>query len=102
LLARAAATGEAAASARLLRDESFKVFYDAGTLIVICTTEQNHYAEADCWLSAQNLMLAACDLGLGTCPIGLSVPVLNTAAQLLALRQRLSHRAPRTGQPALG
>jgi nitroreductase len=78
-LARAAATGEAAASARLLRDESFNVFYDAGTLIVICTTEQSHYAEADCWLSAQNLMLAACDLGLGTCPIGLAVPVLNTA-----------------------
>jgi nitroreductase len=77
-LATGGPSGAAAASARLLRDESFNVFYDAGALIVICTTEQNVYGEADCWLAAQNLMLAACDLGLGTCPIGFSVAILNT------------------------
>jgi nitroreductase len=33
---------------------------------------------ADCWLAAENLMLAAYGLGLGTCCIGFAVPVLNT------------------------
>jgi nitroreductase len=33
---------------------------------------------ADCWLAAENLMLAACLLGLGTCCIGSAVPVLNS------------------------
>jgi nitroreductase len=77
-----AAAGESNAqrppSERLLHYESFNVFYGASTLIVICAVERARYAEADCWLSAQNLMLAACDLGLGSGPIGLSVPLFNT------------------------
>lgn len=77
-LASATAHGDPPVNLRLLRDERFNVFYDAGTLIVICALENSHNAQADCWLSAQNLMLAACDLGLGSCPIGLAVPVLNT------------------------
>ena len=36
------------------------------------------YAEADCWLAAENLMLAACAQDLGTCCIGFAIPVLNT------------------------
>lgn len=33
---------------------------------------------ADCWLAAENLMLAATSLELGTCVIGLAVSALNT------------------------
>jgi len=65
---------------QLLGDADFNVFYDASTLIVICATVGGRYAEADCWLAAQNLMLEACELGLGSCPIGFAIPALNTDA----------------------
>jgi nitroreductase len=61
----------------MLDDPSFNIFYGAGTLIVICRTQDGPFAEADCWLAAQNLMLAAVAHGLGCCCIGLAVPVLN-------------------------
>ncbi len=61
----------------LLLDPEFSIFYDAGTLIVICATPESHFVEADCWLAAENLMLTAHALGLGTCPIGFAIPVLN-------------------------
>lgn len=54
------------------------VFYDAGTLIVICGKPLGPYVSADCWLAAQNLMLAARAMGLGTCVIGLAVDALNS------------------------
>jgi len=60
-----------------LGDPAFNVFYDAGTLIVICAAVSGRYTDADCWLAAQPLMLAACDRGLGTCPIGFAIPLLN-------------------------
>ena len=56
----------------------FNVFYDASTLILICgKTSAPSYA-ADCWLAAENLMLAACAMGLGTCVIGSALHALNT------------------------
>lgn len=61
----------------MLGEASFNIFYDAGTLVVICRKPDGRYAEADCWLAAENLMLAACAKGLGTCCIGFAVPVLN-------------------------
>ncbi len=61
-----------------LVDPAFNVFYDASTLVVIGSRERSTYTDADCWLAAENLMLAACEVGLGSCPIGLSVPLLNT------------------------
>ena len=36
------------------------------------------FVAADCWLAAENLMLAAGALGLGTCCIGSAIPVLNS------------------------
>ena len=60
-----------------LSDPAFNIFYDAGTLIVVCRKIAGAYAEADCWLAAQNLMLAATANGLGSCCIGLAVSVLN-------------------------
>jgi nitroreductase len=63
---------------RLVADPGFNIFYDAGTLIVIGTRPVSPFAAADCWLAAENLMLAACAMGLGTCCIGFAVAVLNT------------------------
>lgn len=62
----------------LLLDPSFNIFYDAGTLIVIASRARGRYTDADCWLAAENLMLAACEMGLGSCPIGFAIPALNT------------------------
>jgi nitroreductase len=62
----------------MLDDPAFNIFYDAGTLIAICRRQEGSFAEADCWLAAQNLMLAATAKGLGSCCIGFAVRVLNT------------------------
>ena len=55
----------------------FNVFYDANTLIVICANTENPDAIADCWMAAQNLMLAAHAIGLGSCVITQALPALN-------------------------
>ncbi len=61
----------------MLREPSFNIFYDAGTLVAIGAPRANPYADADCWLAAEAFMLAAYEARLGTCPIGFAVPVLN-------------------------
>ena len=72
------ARGEAAdAFLKRLADPAFSVFYDAGTLIVVCARMRGPFVTADCWLAAENLMLAATALGLGCCVIGSAVPALN-------------------------
>ena len=71
-----------------LADPDFNIFYDAGTLVVICARltpdffspdswPAHSFVVADCWLAAENLMLAACADGLGTCCIGFAVAALN-------------------------
>jgi nitroreductase len=55
----------------------FNVFYDASTLVLICGKITSPSFEADCWLAAENLMLAACAMGLGTCVIGSALSALN-------------------------
>jgi len=65
-------------SLEIVNKPDFHVFYNAGTLIVICGKYQGPYVAADCWLAAGNLMLAACAQGLGTCVIGFAIPTLNT------------------------
>ena len=59
-------------------DPKFNIFYGADTLIVIVSEESGHFVEADCWLAAENLMLAATEMGLGTCVIGSAIAALNT------------------------
>jgi nitroreductase len=61
----------------LLANPDFNIFYDAGTLVVICGKPMGPFVVADCWLAAENLMLAACAMGLGTCCIGFAMAVLN-------------------------
>ena len=56
----------------------FNAFYNATTLIVICGKPTGAFVAADCWLAAENLMLAAYAQGLGTCVIGLAVTAINT------------------------
>ena len=59
-------------------DPNFSVCYNANTLIVIYGKPMGPFVAADCWLAAENLMLAATAFGLGTCVIGLALPTLNT------------------------
>jgi nitroreductase len=61
----------------IMAQPGFNVFYDACNLIVICANSDGKFAQADCWLAAQNLMLSAYATGLGSCVIGMAVPVLN-------------------------
>jgi len=61
----------------MVDNPDFNIFYDAGTLILICGKTAAPFYTADCWLSAQNLMLAACAMGLGTCVIGSALPAFN-------------------------
>ena len=56
----------------------FNMFYNASTLIMIGGKPLGPFVVADCWLAAENLILAACSMGLGTCVIGAAVPALNT------------------------
>jgi nitroreductase len=57
-------------------DPAFNIFYNAGTLIVICGKPKGTFVSADCWLAAENLMIAATAMGLATCPIGFAVAAL--------------------------
>jgi nitroreductase len=76
------AVGEAAVRSQFsqrLADPVFDLFYDAGTLIVICTKATGPFATADCWLAAATLMLAASAMGLGSCCIGSAIGALNSS-----------------------
>ncbi|HSH54796.1 MAG TPA: nitroreductase family protein [Methylotenera sp.] len=57
----------------------FNIFYDANTLILICGNTTTPFVSADCWLAAENLILAACAMGLGTCIISSALSALNTS-----------------------
>ena len=76
------ATGEAAARSHFgqeMANPEFSIFYDASTLIVICAKPMGPFVTADCWLAAENLMLAASAMGLGSCCIGSAIGALNTS-----------------------
>ncbi len=82
ILVRHDAEGSSSKQAKHMLDfvnqQDFHVFYNAGTLIVIYSKFKGSFVTADCWLAAENLMLAACAEGLGTCVIGFAVSALNT------------------------
>ena len=64
----------------MFTDPNFNIFYDANTLIVICARPLGAFVMADCWLAAENLMLAATALGLATCPVGFAQLALGDPA----------------------
>lgn len=72
----------------------FNIFHGAGTLIIICARQQGPFAVADCWLAAENLMLAADAIGLGTCVIGSAVSALNAHKKELGMPDEYSAIAP--------
>lgn len=53
------------------------IFHDADTLVVVCAKSSRFHPVEDCFLAAQNLMLAAHGLGLGSCPVGFARPWFN-------------------------
>lgn len=55
----------------------FNIFHGADTLVIICAKPMGQFVSADCWLAAENLMLAASSIGLGSCVIGSAVAALN-------------------------
>jgi nitroreductase len=46
------------------------LFHGADTLVLICARPGRFVPVEDCFLAAQNFMLAAHGFGLGTCPVG--------------------------------
>jgi nitroreductase len=74
-------------------DPEFDVFHGAGTLIVICA-KPAPFSEADCWLAAENLMLAACSNGLGTCVIGSALEAINLSKKELCIPEDYAAVAP--------
>lgn len=91
------------------------IFYNAGTLIIICGKTNEHFFEADCWMAAENLMLAACAMGLGTCVVGsallainipevkasLGIPAEYTAIAPIIIGYPSGETAPSTRKPPL-
>ncbi len=55
----------------------FNIFYNAGTLILICGKKAAPSFTADCWLAAENLILTACAMNLGSCVIGSALAAFN-------------------------
>jgi nitroreductase len=53
------------------------LFHGADTLVLILARPGRFSPVEDCFLAAQNLMLAAHDTGLGTCPVGFARPWFN-------------------------
>lgn len=50
------------------------LFHGADTLIVVYARPGRFHPVEECFLAAQNLMLAAHGLGLGSCPVGFARP----------------------------
>lgn len=67
-------------------DPNFNVFHHSGTLVLICAHTLASYYVADCWLAAENLMLAATAMGLGTCVITSALPTLQLPEARKALK----------------
>jgi len=75
----------------IFAEPDFNVFYNAGTLIVLCGLTDAPFVLADCWLAAENILLAAYASGLGSCVIGAAVPALNEEQSRRELQIPPSH-----------
>ena len=71
------ALGFGASGLEHLLTPGFDMFYHAPALIIVMARSASAQDAEDCCLAAQNLMLAARDMGIGSCCIGLSRPWLN-------------------------
>jgi nitroreductase len=69
----------------LLNDPHYNIFYNAPMLMVISAPADRQWCIEDCAMAAENMMLAATELGLGSCWIGFAQNWLNTSAGLHVL-----------------
>lgn len=94
--AKASASPHAARSAKMVSDPAFNIFYNAATLVVIYGKAMGPFVVADCWLAAENMMLAATAAGLGSCVIGFAVQALNTTGwkKELGIEENMTAYAP--------
>lgn len=60
----------------ILKHTAGNLFYDAGTLIIICGKTNGHLPIADCWMAAENMMLAASAMNLGSCVVASALPAM--------------------------
>lgn len=81
----------------VVKQKDYKVFYNASTLIVIYSSYPGPFVKPECWLAAENLMLAAYAKGLGSCVIGFALSALN----LSEWKQELEIPASMTAQVAI-
>lgn len=79
-------SGDGAHMLDMYDSPEFNIFYDASTLILICGKTTAPFVTADCWLAAENLMLAAGAMGLGSCVIGSALPACNVPEVRAKLR----------------
>ena len=63
---------------------NFNIFHGANTLIIICAKPSSQFVTADCWLAAENLMLAASAVGLGSCVVGDLIVVKSVPTSVFA------------------
>ena len=61
----------------MLENPRYDLFYGAPALVVIFAKPAGPHGEGDCCLAAENLLLAAREMGLGTCWIGFATMYLN-------------------------
>jgi nitroreductase len=61
----------------VLKHTDGNLFYDAGTLIIICGKTNGYLPIADCWMAAENMILAACAMNLGSCVVASALPAMN-------------------------
>jgi nitroreductase len=78
LLASQAPAGEGTELRSMLQDHDSHILHRAPALFVIAAEEAKKWTAEGCALAAQNMMLAATELGLGTCWIGLAQDWLNS------------------------
>ena len=69
-------------SASRAGEEGFSVFHNAPTLLIVAADTSNHYAEGDCGMFTQNVLLAANSLGVGTCVIGSMAASINESPDI--------------------
>ena len=57
------------------KNPDFDVFYNAPTVVLITADEKAAFAELDCGMASENIMVAAASLNIDSCPIAMSGPL---------------------------
>ncbi|MFH1055003.1 MAG: nitroreductase family protein [Candidatus Altiarchaeota archaeon] len=71
--------------AELISSKDDTIFYSAPLLILVSAKRGDKWAHIDCGIAAENMMLAAYDMGLGSCYIGFANSLNNDRKILMEL-----------------